>query len=62
MLNFKLKLIVAKKKMKVSTPFCCSHYLRVNPPVCCSGIQFMVNEHTGAVRVVLVRSKRNCDE
>jgi hypothetical protein len=63
MLNFKLKLKVAKQKMKVPTAFCCPHYLAVHPPVCCSGIQIMVNEHTGTVRVVLIRkgNKRSCD-
>ena len=61
MLNFKLKLEVKNSKVKVRRPYCCSHYLRVNPPVCCSGIQFMVDEHSGAVRIVLVKSKRSCN-
>ena len=63
MLDFKLKLKVEKAQMNVPVEYCCSHYLRVNPPICCSGIQLMVNEHTGAVRVVLIKkgNKRSCD-
>ena len=59
--KLKLKLEVKDKRQPVPKPFCCSHYIRVNPPRCCSGIQFMVNEHSGEVRVVLVTSKRRCD-
>jgi hypothetical protein len=63
MLNFKVKVERKNAKIKMSkNRFCCGHYLPIRPPTCCSGIQLMVNEHTGEARVVLITSKGCRDE